>query len=71
MNVAEGTASDLVLQDFDRKDCGAVDGLVAGLAPLPSGNFSDVIAALIALGGDGAAAADAPLRICPAAASPR
>ncbi|HZF42065.1 MAG TPA: hypothetical protein VEZ48_01495 [Sphingomonadaceae bacterium] len=71
MNVAEGTASDLVLQDFDRKDCGAVDGLVAGLAPLPSGNFSDVIAALIALGGDGAAAADAPLRICPTAASPR
>jgi len=71
MNVAEGTASDLVLQDFDRKDCGAVEGLVAGLAPLPSGNFSDVIAALIALGGDSAAAAEAPLLICPPAASPR
>lgn len=68
MNAAESTAADLVLQDFDRKDCGALDDLVTGLAPLPSANFSSVIAALIALGGDGAAGADAPLRICPATA---
>lgn len=66
MNAAEGTAADLVLQDFDRRDCGAINDLVTGLAPLPSANFSSVIAALIALGGDGAAGADAPLQICPA-----
>ena len=54
----------------DRKDCGALDELVSGLAPLPSANFSNVIAALIALGGD-AADADAPLRICPAAVPAR
>lgn len=64
--VAEGTAADLVLKDFDRTDCGAIDGLVSGLAPLPSVNFSSVITALIALGGD-QADGDAPLRICPAA----
>lgn len=66
MGIAESTASDLVLQRFDRADCGSIDDLVSGLAPLPSPNFSNVIAALIALGGDQAAGADAPLRICPA-----
>jgi len=71
MNAAEGTAADLVLQDFDHKDCGALNDLVTGLAPLPSANFSSVIAALIALGGDGAAGADAPLRICPVTAPAR
>lgn len=71
MNAAEAAASDLVLRDFDRKDCGAVDGLVAGLAPLPSANFADVISALISLGGDDAARADAPLRICLAPAPAR
>lgn len=64
--VAEGTAADLVLKDFDRTDCGAIDGLVSGLAPLPSANFASVITALIALGGD-RADGDAPLRICPPA----
>lgn len=67
-DMAEATAADLVLKDFDKADCGAVDGLVAGLAPLPSANFSNVMAALIALGG-GREGEDAPLRICPAAAT--
>ena len=62
---AEGAAADIVLEEFDRSDCGAMDGLVAGLAPLPSSNFSGVIASLIALGGD-RAGAGAPLRICAA-----
>lgn len=65
-NMAEATAADLVLKDFERADCGAIDGLIAGLAPLPSANFSNVMAALIALGG-GRESADAPLRICPTA----
>lgn len=65
MTMAEPMAADLVLRSFDRSDCGAVDGLVAGLAPLPSANFSNVISALIALGAD-AADEKAPLRICPA-----
>ena len=61
----EGAAAGIVLKDFDRADCAGVDGLVAGLAPLPSTNFSGVIASLIALGGE-RAGAEAPLRICPA-----
>lgn len=62
-NVAEGTATDLVLKDFDRADCGAMDGLVSGLAPLPSANFASVITALVALGG-GREGEEAPVRIC-------
>lgn len=64
---AEATAADLVLRDFDRSDCGAANDLVSGLAPLPSANFSQAIAALIALGAD-KADENAPLRICPAPA---
>lgn len=63
--VAEGAAADIVLRPFDRSDCGATNELVAGLAPLPSSNFSSVIAALIALGAD-SADENAPLRICTA-----
>ena len=63
-DTAENTAANLVLKDFDKADCGAVDGLVTGLAPLPSANFSSVMASLIALGGR-REGADAPLRICP------
>lgn len=61
---AESTAADLVLRDFDKADCGAANDLVSGLAPLPSANFSQAIAALIALGAD-AADDNAPLRLCP------
>lgn len=68
--MAEATAADLTLKQFDKADCGAASQLVEGLAPLPSANFSSVIAALIALGGD-EADADAPLRICPAAVAAR
>lgn len=69
MGLAEPTAADLVLRDFDKADCTAADDLVAGLAPLPSANFSGVIAALIALGAD-AADDKAPVRICPAPVPP-
>lgn len=65
MGMAESTAADLVLRDLDKADCGAVNDLVEGLAPLPSAGFSNVIAALIALGGD-EAGKTAPIRICPA-----
>lgn len=73
MNMAEPTAADLVLRDFDKADCAAVNDLVESLAPLPSASFSSAIAALIALGAD-AADDKAPLRICQApaaAAAPR
>ena len=69
-NAAEGIAADLVLKDFDRADCAAVDGLVENLSPLPSANMSGAVAALIALGTD-RAGDDAPLRICAASAAPR
>ena len=68
--MAESTAADLTLREFDKSDCSAANDLVAGLAPLPSSNFSSVIAAIIALGAD-AADAKSPLRICPAAPPPR
>lgn len=68
MGVAESTAADMTLRRFDTADCGTVDALVAGLAPLPSSNLSDVVASLIALGGD-RIGDDAQLRICPAAAT--
>lgn len=68
-NAAEGIAADLVLRDFDPTDCGAVDRLVSNLAPLPSANMSNAVAALIALGGD-RVGDSAPLRICPAVATP-
>lgn len=67
MGVAESTAADLALRRFDKDDCGAVDGLVGGLAPLPSSNFSDVISSLIALGGD--QLGESPIRICAAVAA--
>ena len=66
--VAEATAADMVLEEFDKADCSSVDGLVANLAPLPSPNFSGAIAALIALGTD-KASDNAPLRICSVAAA--
>lgn len=66
--VAESTAADLVLRNFDKKDCGAANDLVSALAPLPSSNFSQAIAALISLGAD-AADETAPLRICTAPAA--
>lgn len=69
MGVAESTAADLTLKQFDKADCGSVDDLVAGLAPLPSSNFSSVISALIALSG-GSSGDDAPLRICTAPSTP-
>ena len=68
-SAAEGIAADLVLKDFDRTDCGAVDGLVSNLAPLPSANMSNAVAALIALGA-GRVGDDAPLRICPVSPPP-
>lgn len=68
--IAEATAADLTLRDFDKANCGAANDLVEGLAPLPSANFSSAIAALIALGAD-KADADAPLRICSAQPPPR
>lgn len=69
MGMAEVTAADLVLRDMDKKDCAAANDLVEGLAPLPSPSFSNVIAALIALGGD-SASDKAPLRICAAQQPP-
>lgn len=66
MGFAEATAADLTLRDFDKADCGAVNDLVEGLAPLPSANFSSAIAAIISLGAN-SADESAPLRICTAA----
>lgn len=68
MKMAEPTAADLVLREFDKTDCGAANDLVESLAPLPSASFSNAIAAIIALGAD-AADDKAPLRICPAPAA--
>lgn len=65
--VAEGTAAEIVLREFDRADCRETSALVGGLAPLPSANMADVFASILAIGAR--KEPDAPLRICAPAAT--
>lgn len=60
--VAEGTAAEMVLREFDRADCRETSALVGGLAPLPSTNMAEVFAAILVIGAR--KEPNAPLRIC-------